>query len=186
MGSSKLKQEVLDCLNEYLTDVGFPADGYEVSASLLHNKGFTATVSVFCGGADRFIKEWELVSEDFAEEAQDILGGNRRIEVIVRDVSPDIDDYDEYGAEVYRKPSKSSEDDEVEDDLDSEEDQYEEEGLNVAYDESELNFSDEFSVDDESIDDLTLKRVLESLAEDDEDDYIATDDEWEDVYGGRD
>lgn len=186
MGSNKLKNEVIERLEEYLSDVGFPSDGYEITASMPRNRGFIANVSVFCSGADRFIKEWELVSEDFAEEAQDILGDSRRIEITVRDVSPDADDYDEDGAEVYRKPCNSPDDEDLDDDLDSEEIQYEEEGLSVAYDESELNFNDDYSVDDEAIDDLTLKRILNSLSEDDDYDYVATDDEWEDVYGDRD
>lgn len=178
MGNKQLKHELVTKLNEYLTDVGFPPDGFEIVANLSNTRGYNATVTVFCSGADRLIKEWELVSEDYADEAQDMLTGCQRVEVTLKDVSPDSEDFDTDGVEVYRTSAKDTDED---DDLDSEEEQYEEEGLSIAYDESELGFNDDFS--DDAIDDLTLKDILNSIDDEDDIDYNASDEEWEDFYG---
>lgn len=169
------KKFITSKLEEYLSDVGFPDDGYELSATCRYSNGYVATINTFCTGSDRLIEEWELVAGDFADEIQDAYS-DMRVEINMRNVSADLDDIDEDGAEVFRTSNNKSSD---EDDEDSEVDQYEEEGLSIASDDDVLYFTDEYGVDDPAIDDLTLRDVLNSTFEDDEVGYIPSEEDLE-------
>lgn len=170
------KKYIRHKLEEYLSDVGFPDDGYELTCTCTYSSGFVANINAFCAGADRLLEEWDLVSGDFADEVQDMYP-DIRVEVGVRNVSEEADDVDEDGGEVFKSSTHNTSDDE---DTDSDTDQYEEEGLNISDDEDLLYFTDEYSVDDPGIDDLTLKDVLNTLYDEDmADGYIPSEEDLE-------
>lgn len=179
MASLKEKKKFVRAkLEEYLSDVGFPEDGYELTCNCTMAAGFVANINAFCTSADRLIEEWELVAGDFVDEVQDMYP-ELRVEISTRNVSEDIDDIDEDGGEVFKSTVPKSDDDA--DETDSEADQYEEEGLSIAEDDDELYFTDEYGVDDPGIDDLTLKDVLNSIYDDDINDsgYIPSEEDLE-------
>lgn len=170
------KKHIRAKLEEYLGDVGFPDDGYELNCTCTYASGFVASINAFCVGADRLLEEWDLVSGDFADEVQDMYP-DTRVEISVSNVSEEVDDVDEDGGEVFKTSHKSSDDDE---DIDSDTDQYEEEGLNISDDDDLLYFTDEYSVDDPNIDDLTLKDVLNTMYDEDMNDgYIPSEEDLE-------
>lgn len=153
-------------LEEYLGDVGFPDDGYELNCTCTYSSGFVANVNSFCSGSARLIEEWELVAGDFADEVQDMYP-NIRVEIVVSDVSEAADDVDEDGGEVFKSFTRNtSEVDDADQDADEDADQYED-GLSI-YDDDDLYFTDECGVDDPALDDLTLKDVLNTMYDDED------------------
>lgn len=165
-------------LEEYLSDVGFPDDGYELTCTCTNASGFVANINAFCEGADRLIEEWDIVSGDFADEVQDMYP-NIRLEISTRNSSADLDDIDEDGGEVFKSRVDNPSID-GDDDTDSDTDQYEDEGLNIADDDELLYFTDEYSMSDSDIDDLTLSDALKNIYEEELNDcYIPSEEDLE-------